>query len=1063
MKKLGKIISLAIFSLTLVVCALLTGCTSAATGIVIAANDEPRLVYVQGQELDLSAGKLTVEKEKSEDNETISMDSSEVVVSGYDAEKLGEQVLTVSYNGFETTMKVKVIARVAVTGQKVDYLLGDTFDKSKGTVTIANDDGTTFSVPMSDERISVEGFSSEEVAIPLGLTIKYQSGEVSYTGSFNVAVKRAENIKIILPTSRPYYSHETELDLTGGQIIITFNGKQTAIPIVESMISGFDPSKATVDHRTTPLKQKVTITYAGEEKSYDINIYFSGVSLMRLRASQFEELKWDAENNTIEPDETFGEQAIDAISEYFKLSADEKALLTIEEKEKVVRHAVAYGRVELSNAAAELSKTCFINNGGFVWMTDGEYSDAKKVADVLNNDQSDFVKLGRLLYNIKTEFGATELVPGALIENNVPEAYSEEELSFARNLLDYLLELHEILSVVDKDWTVEDVTSSAMLIKTGSVVSIIANSDYKGLNFSPIYDMLSSWREKDDYFEIVYASYYYGGEKKQKLIKEEMFQTIPLPKTLQQLYINIANGYLLAKDFTNYPTETIWAETLDIFSSYKSVLEIQNEIKQNANDFCKELYEYLDMDAFIENNITFVSSGYEAQAQEMFGDDAFEALWNDYLALFDLVNEKGEIDFDDDATSTSVAAALKSFVEAAPSLQYSFIASMHNKYRDIDRYTRENMLALDYSDSQAKSTFVYLFAVYLQSKLAYTEGETLVSYEDAQDVCEQLFKAIELYALRHKYDTMEDFRMIMEDVKYDYSQLKGAEKTAFDTTFGYCYSKYIALYNKSLSNAKTEFGELSGTVEEMKAALATFFELEEIVKSSTKGDSEKAPVYPLLFAAYEKAAACAAKIYAHGDKDLVYAYYNDEFEINQKMTTLEYALWQARDTFINTMLLGTFTVKNEDGSEKIYRAWTLYEPSGVQEFLAKAYYVMATEYKAGAFDSAKTLQVMEAYRSSDIEIISMFYSLNCDDLYFAGIERFFNTFAEDTKALGLKLIAVEKAYKNYETNVEEIDEFKAAMAEAIEAYKKVVSTDEFKTNLQTMYEFYLEKYEAINN
>lgn len=1070
MKKMQKIISLTLIALVLFVCAFITGCSSKSTGIIIQSGDEPRLTYVQGQALDLSEGTLTIEKKKSKENETISLASPEVVVSGYDANKLGEQMLTVSYDGFETTMKVKVIARMVVSGHKVDYLLGDEFDKSKGTVTIAKDDGTTFVVPMKDDKITVTGFDSDEIAVPLALTVTYQSDDVTYQGTFNVSIKKAEAVKIILPTRKEYASHETELDLTGGQVIITFNGKQTAIPISKDMISGFDPSVATIDNRKETdnlLSQQVTISCAGEQKTFDIEVYFSGVSLMKLRASQFDDIDWDAESSQITPDEVFGPQAIDAMEEYFKLSKEEKALITTAEKEKVVRHAIAYGRVQLNNAAAALNKTCLIMDGVFVWKTDGSHSDAEAAALIINDNTSEFVTFGRLLYEIKTEFGKSELVPNALVENNIPEAFSESELIFARNLLAYLLELHDLLADIKTNWTIDDVTSSSALIKTGSIVSKIMNSEYTMINFAPVYDMLSAWREKDDYFEIVYASYYYGGDAKREMIKTEMFQSVPLPKMMQELYVNIANGYFLAQEFVNSPTQTIWAETIDIFESYRNILRLQKDIEKNGSAFCKELYEYLDMEKFADNNLIFVNGGYKKQVLEMFGDDEFEALWEAYLFLFEYANENNEINFDDADTSKAFADMFKMFVEASPSWQYSFIASMHNQYRDFDRYTKENILALDYSNGEAKSTFVYLFATYFQLKFTYEESGEGKVYQNAQKICEELFKAIELYALRYKYDTMDDFCMVMEDVEYKYKKLSGAEKVAFDQTLGYCYTKYLELYQMIESTSSTDFGGLSDTVDQMKESLALFFEIESIVKSATKGDDEKAPFYPLLFVAYEKAVSCAATIKAYGNTALLYAYFNDEFQITDGLnSTLDYALWKARDTFISTMLSSSFTVTGEDGNKKSYYAWKLYEPSGIQSFLADAYYIMSTQYKNGTFNPETVLAVMEKYRSTDMKVMVMFYNLGCDDMYYEGLEQFLNTFANDTKALGIQLLEVEQAYKTYALDLDNADAakaFKDAMDAAIEAYDAIVSTSEYNANLKAFYEFYLAKYNEMNS
>ena len=156
----------------------------------------------------------------------------------------------------------------------------------------------------------------------------------------------------------------------------------------------------------------------------------------------------------------------------------------------------------------------------------------------------------------------------------------------------------------------------------------------------------------------------------------------------------------------------------------------------------------------------------------------------------------------------------------------------------------------------------------------------------------------------------------------------------------------------------------------------------------------------------------------------------------------------------------------EDGSTKTYYAWKLYEPSRIQSFLADAYYVMATQYKNGTFEPEKVLAVMEKYRATDMNIMVMFYNLGCDDMYYAGLEKFFNTFAEDTKALGIQLLEVEQAYKAYALNSEDADAakaFKDEMDAAIEMFNAIVSTSEYDENLKAIYEFYLQKYNEMNS
>ena len=94
----------------------LVACGSKVNGISIGRNDMPKLTYVEGQDLDLSAGKLTVDYGGK--TETIPLDSDKVSVSGYDKTKAGKQTITVSYEGQTTEFEITIVARVRAETRK---------------------------------------------------------------------------------------------------------------------------------------------------------------------------------------------------------------------------------------------------------------------------------------------------------------------------------------------------------------------------------------------------------------------------------------------------------------------------------------------------------------------------------------------------------------------------------------------------------------------------------------------------------------------------------------------------------------------------------------------------------------------------------------------------------------------------------------------------------------------------------------------------------------------------------------------------------------------------------
>ena len=126
MKKNSKRIGLLLLALVITAIGVLglTSCGEAEIEqIYVNTNHSPRLNYVQGQELDLSAGVLTVVIEGEET--LVPLTNEGVSVSGYNKDQLGPQTLTVTYGEQTTTLKVTVVARATAESYAKDYFIGE--------------------------------------------------------------------------------------------------------------------------------------------------------------------------------------------------------------------------------------------------------------------------------------------------------------------------------------------------------------------------------------------------------------------------------------------------------------------------------------------------------------------------------------------------------------------------------------------------------------------------------------------------------------------------------------------------------------------------------------------------------------------------------------------------------------------------------------------------------------------------------------------------------------------------------------------------------------------------
>lgn len=108
MKKNFKTLIITLLSMTIAIsmAIILAGCKKPVAE-TLELFDSPRAVYVQGQEIDLSQGSLMLKKGGS--YKEIKLNESGVSVTGYNENVLGQQQVTITYNGKKVEYSVNVI------------------------------------------------------------------------------------------------------------------------------------------------------------------------------------------------------------------------------------------------------------------------------------------------------------------------------------------------------------------------------------------------------------------------------------------------------------------------------------------------------------------------------------------------------------------------------------------------------------------------------------------------------------------------------------------------------------------------------------------------------------------------------------------------------------------------------------------------------------------------------------------------------------------------------------------------------------------------------------------
>ncbi len=242
------------------------------TGISLTTNPQ-KMEYIQNYEnLDLTGGILTVNYNDNS-HDTINLPNADVTHSGFSNKSLGANRITLSYKGFTVSFNVQIISK-SVTGISIAqeplkkvYIQSskEELDLYGGIIKVNYNDNTSSNISMQNSKITTSGFTTASLGEK---TIK-----VSYEGfeaTFKVTVVAKEVIKIEitkLPNKLKYIQKLEELDLDGGEVLITFvDGSTNKMSLTNKAITktGFDNNELG--------KKTIVISYEGVKTSFEIEI-----------------------------------------------------------------------------------------------------------------------------------------------------------------------------------------------------------------------------------------------------------------------------------------------------------------------------------------------------------------------------------------------------------------------------------------------------------------------------------------------------------------------------------------------------------------------------------------------------------------------------------------------------------------------------------------------------------------------------------------------------------------------------------------------------------------------
>ena len=221
----------------------------------------PKTEYKYGESLDVAGLQLEVTS-SSGNKQYVTVTPS--MVTGFNPNQLGEQILIITYKGKTVQYKVNVKDYVKdieiVEPTKLVYKLNETIDLSGGTVRAVMASGTATS-PVAMTSAMITGFDSTSIGAKT-LTVSYQG----YTKTFGITVQDLTNSMVIktLP-NKVKYLYGQKLDLTGGTIEITKeSGETEIISMTSSMVTGYNSNKLGT--------QTLTVTYDGLSQTFPVTV-----------------------------------------------------------------------------------------------------------------------------------------------------------------------------------------------------------------------------------------------------------------------------------------------------------------------------------------------------------------------------------------------------------------------------------------------------------------------------------------------------------------------------------------------------------------------------------------------------------------------------------------------------------------------------------------------------------------------------------------------------------------------------------------------------------------------
>lgn len=268
--------SLILFAIIILIvgCLTLSACVEGAspvTGIVV--TDLPVTTYYRGDRFNFNDAKITVYYENGK-TESLSLEPS--MISDFDSQTLGKQILTVKYEGATTHIEVTVenppVYSISIAdGYKYTYVEGQGLNLNDSFIVVQYSNGFSERIQITSDMVS--GFDTSRTGLSQFLVSYLDKTAVC---EVEVVAKSIATIGIEAPDRRNYVVGD-KVDFYGARLFVSYNNNTSEYLEISEELFNDDFYTEIGNERTSALNRvggavAVTVHYYGLNTSFYVSV-----------------------------------------------------------------------------------------------------------------------------------------------------------------------------------------------------------------------------------------------------------------------------------------------------------------------------------------------------------------------------------------------------------------------------------------------------------------------------------------------------------------------------------------------------------------------------------------------------------------------------------------------------------------------------------------------------------------------------------------------------------------------------------------------------------------------